>query len=60
MGVELMGRSQLQKFSAMSDAIGHRAPEAMAFSARIGEIGLRDAVRERDRAFDNRASDNTD
>ena len=60
MGVELMGRSQLQKFSAMSDAIGHRAPEAMAFSERIGEIGLRDAVRERDRAFDNRASDNTD
>ena len=29
MGVELMGRSQLQKFAAMSDAIGHRAPEAL-------------------------------
>jgi enoyl-CoA hydratase len=52
MGVELMGRSQLQKFSALNDVIGHRAPEALAFSDRIGELGLRDAVRERDRAFD--------
>ncbi len=51
MGVELMGRSQLQKFAALSDAIGHRAPEALAFSERIGEVGLRDAVRERDAAF---------
>jgi enoyl-CoA hydratase len=52
MGVELMGRSQLQKFSALNDVIGHRAPEALAFSDRIGELGLREAVRERDRAFD--------
>jgi enoyl-CoA hydratase len=52
MGVELMGRSQLQRFSAINDAVGHRAPEALAFSARIGEIGLRQAVRERDGAFD--------
>jgi enoyl-CoA hydratase len=52
MGVELMGRSALQKFSALNDVIGHRAPEASAFSDRIGEIGLRDAVRERDQAFD--------
>jgi enoyl-CoA hydratase len=51
MGVELMGRSQLQKFSALNDVIGHRAPEALAFSDRIGELGLREAVRERDRAF---------
>ncbi|HWE68173.1 MAG TPA: crotonase/enoyl-CoA hydratase family protein [Acidimicrobiales bacterium] len=52
MGVELMGRSQLQKFAALNDAIGHRAPEALAFTDRIGEIGLRNAVRERDTAFD--------
>jgi enoyl-CoA hydratase len=52
MGVELMGRAQLQKFAGMSDAIGHRAPEALSFSERIGEIGLRQAVRERDGAFD--------
>jgi enoyl-CoA hydratase len=51
-GVELMGRSQLQRFAAMSDAIGHRAPEALAFNERIGEVGLREAVKERDAAFD--------
>jgi enoyl-CoA hydratase len=51
MGVELMGRSQLQKFSALNDVIGHRAPEAQAFSDRIAELGLREAVRERDRSF---------
>ena len=52
MGVELMGRAQLQRFAALNDVIGHRAPEALAFSDRIGELGLRNAVRERDRAFD--------
>jgi len=52
MGVELMGRSQLQRFAALNDAIGHRAPEARAFSERIAELGLRQAVRERDAAFD--------
>jgi enoyl-CoA hydratase len=51
MGVELMGRTQLQRFAALNDAIGHRAPEAKAFTERIGAIGLRDAVRERDAAF---------
>jgi len=51
-GVELMGRAQLQKFAALNDAIGHRAPQALAFSERIGEVGLRQAVRERDAAFD--------
>ena len=52
MGVELMGRSQLQRFAALNDAIGHRAPEAKAFSERIAEIGLRQAIRDRDAAFD--------
>ncbi len=51
-GVELMGRSQLQRFAALNDAIGHRSSEAEAFSARIAEIGLGQAVRERDAAFD--------
>jgi enoyl-CoA hydratase len=51
-GVELMGRSQLQRFAAVSDAIGHRAPEAKAFSQRIADVGLRQAVRDRDAAFD--------
>ena len=51
MGVELMGRSQLQRFAALNDAVGHRAPEAKAFSERIAEKGLRQAVKERDAAF---------
>ena len=52
MGVELMGRSQLQRFAALNDAIGHRAPEAKAFSDKIAEVGLRQAVRDRDAAFE--------
>ncbi len=52
MGVELMGRSQLQRFAALNDAIGHRAPEAKAFSKQIAEVGLRRAIKNRDAAFD--------
>ena len=52
MGVELMGRSQLQRFAALNDAIGHRAPEARAFSKQIAEVGLRRAIKDRDGAFD--------
>ncbi len=51
MGVELMGRSQLQRFAALNDAIGHRAPEAKAFSKHIAEVGLRQAVKDRDAPF---------
>ena len=51
-GVELMGRSQLQRFAALNDAIGHRAPEAQVFNVRAGEVGLRQAVRERDAPFE--------
>ncbi|HWD54323.1 MAG TPA: crotonase/enoyl-CoA hydratase family protein [Acidimicrobiales bacterium] len=51
-GIELMGRSQLQRFAALNDAIGHRAPEAVAFNERIGEVGLRRAVKERDATFE--------
>jgi enoyl-CoA hydratase len=51
-GLELMGRTQLQRFAALNDAIGHRAPEALAFTERIGEVGLRAAVKERDAAFE--------
>ena len=52
MGVELMGRSQLQRFAALNDAIGHRAPEARAFSKQVAELGLRRAIKDRDVAFD--------
>jgi len=51
MGVELMGRSQLQRFAALNDAIGHRAPEAKAFAKHISEVGLRQAVKDRDAPF---------
>ena len=51
MGVDLMGRQQLQRFAALNDVIGHRAPEALAFSERIADVGLRQAVRDRDAAF---------
>jgi enoyl-CoA hydratase len=51
MGVELMGRTQLQRFAALNDAIGHRAPEAKAFAEQIAEVGLRQAVKDRDAAF---------
>lgn len=51
MGVELMGRSQLQRFAALNDAIGHRAPEAKAFSDHIADVGLRQAVKDRDAPF---------
>jgi enoyl-CoA hydratase len=51
-GVELMGRSQLQRFAALNDAVAHRSAPARAFTARAGEVGLKQAVRERDAPFD--------
>ncbi len=51
-GIELMGRSQLQRYAALNDAVAHRAPDAQAFSARAAEVGLRQAVREQDALFD--------
>jgi enoyl-CoA hydratase len=51
-GIELMGRAELQRFAALNDAVAHRSPEAKAFAARAGEVGLREAVRERDRPFE--------
>lgn len=51
-GVELMGRSQLQRFAALNDAVAHRSAEARAFTARAAEVGLKRAVQERDAPFD--------
>ncbi len=51
-GVELMGRSQLQSFAALNDAVAHRSSEARAFGQRAAEVGLRQAVRERDAPFE--------
>ena len=55
-GVELMGRSQLQSFAALNDAVAHRSSEARAFGQRAAEVGLRQAVRERDAPFEKDAS----
>jgi enoyl-CoA hydratase len=50
-GVELMGRSQLQRFAALNDAVAHRSSDARAFTTRAAEVGLKQAVRERDAPF---------
>ena len=50
-GVELMGRSQLQRFAALNDAVAHRSPQARAFFSRAGEVGLKQATQERDAPF---------
>jgi enoyl-CoA hydratase len=51
-GVELMGRSQLQRFAALNDAVAHRSSDARAFTTRAAEVGLKQAVRERDAPFE--------
>jgi enoyl-CoA hydratase len=51
-GVELMGRSQLQRFAALNDAVAHRSAEARAFTDRATEVGLKLAVQERDAPFE--------
>jgi enoyl-CoA hydratase len=51
-GVELMGRSQLQRFAALNDAVAHRSSDARAFTARAAEVGLKQAVRDRDAPFE--------
>jgi enoyl-CoA hydratase len=51
-GVELMGRSQLQRFAALNDAVAHRSADARAFTARAAEVGLKRAVQERDAPFE--------
>lgn len=51
-GVELMGRSQLQRFAVLNDAVAHRSSDARAFTTRAAEVGLKQAVRERDAPFE--------
>ncbi len=52
MGIELMGRSALQQFAGLNDAIAHQSPEARAFAERSREIGFRQAVKELNAPFD--------
>ncbi len=51
-GIELMGRAELQRFAALNDAVAHRSADARAFVARAAEVGLKQAVHQRDEAFD--------
>jgi enoyl-CoA hydratase len=51
LGVELMGRSQLQVMAGIHDVLGHLTPEAAEFNERIRDEGVRAAVAERDAAF---------
>jgi enoyl-CoA hydratase len=51
-GIELMGRTELQRFAALNDAVAHRSADARAFSATAAEVGLKEAVRQRDEPFE--------
>lgn len=51
-GIELMGRAELQRFAALNDAVAHRSADARAFVAHAGEVGLKQASRERDEPFE--------
>ncbi len=51
-GIDLMGRAELQRFAAINDAVAHRSADARAFTARAAEVGLKQAVRDRDRHFE--------
>lgn len=50
-GIDLMGRSALAAVATTEDAIAHTAPRAQAFRERAAEVGLAQAVRERDAPF---------
>lgn len=50
-GIELMGRSHLQQFASLQDAIGHASPDNLAFRRRVAEVGLTAAVAERNERF---------
>ena len=51
-GIDLMGRAELQVFAALNDAVAHRSKDARDFTARAAEVGLKQAVRERDEPFE--------
>ncbi len=51
MGLELMGARTLQRYATENDARGHQAASARAFVKRAGEVGLKQALRDRDAPF---------
>ena len=50
-GLELMGRSLLQRFAGLNDAVAHQAPEARSFAERSRAVGLRQAISELNAPF---------
>ena len=50
-GMDLMGRATLQDIAAPLDSIANQAAEMSAFTARVQEIGLSAAFKERDAPF---------
>jgi enoyl-CoA hydratase len=50
-GIDLMGRAELNRFAESEDAVAHGAPSAVAFRRRVGEVGLKGALQERDAPF---------
>jgi enoyl-CoA hydratase len=50
-GVDMMGRSALEEFGASLDALANQAAEMAAFQARVQEVGLAAAFKERDKPF---------
>jgi enoyl-CoA hydratase len=57
LGIDLMGRSVLQRFAGAQDAIAHGSRETAAFKQRIAEVGLREANAERNARFNDAAVD---
>lgn len=51
MGLELMGARTLQRYAAENDARGHQAASARNFVKRAGEVGLKQALKDRDAPF---------
>jgi enoyl-CoA hydratase len=51
LGLELMGARTLQRLAAENDARAHLAPGTAEYRRRVRELGLRQALRERDGAF---------
>jgi len=51
MGLELMGARTLQRYAAENDARGHQAASARAFVKHASDVGLKQALQDRDASF---------
>lgn len=51
LGLELMGARTMQRLAVENDVRGHQAASAHAFVKHVGDVGLRQALRDRDDPF---------